>query len=57
MYRNFFAECIIYTILNSLFQELGEIEVVMDIKGSTWMGLGWRPMGKNKNYEKFGFLR
>ena len=39
-------------LINCYIQGKEEIEVVMDIKGSTWMALGWRPAGKSKSTAK-----
>ena len=36
-----------------ILKDLGEIEVVMKVKGESWAGIGWRPYGLDESCRAF----
>ena len=40
-----------------ILKDLGEIEVVMKVKGQSWAGIGWRPYGLDASCRAFPELK
>jgi hypothetical protein len=39
-----------------LLKEVGEVEMVLRVKGTSWAGLGWRPLDLTSECKKFPVL-